>query len=72
VLEYKISIQVGEGIMGIKYIHVVLIVVSIILCLGFGFWSLNHYNTVTGYCSFAIAVALIIYLVQFIKRMKAL
>ena len=32
--------------MGIKYIHVVLIVVSILLCLGFGFWTLNHNYTI--------------------------
>jgi len=58
--------------MGIKYIHVFLIVLSIALCLLFGFWTLNHNNAILGYCSFAIALALIIYCVQFIKKMKAL
>jgi len=58
--------------MDIKYIHVVLIVVSIILSLGFGFWALIHDYGLLGYCSFAIAVGLIIYCVQFIKKMKAL
>ncbi len=58
--------------MGIKYIHVFLIVLSIALCLGFGLWALNHDYGPLGYCSFAITVGLIIYLVQFIKKMKAL
>ncbi len=58
--------------MGIKYIHVTLIVVSIALCLGFGFWALKHDYGPLGYCSFAIAVGLIVYCVQFIKKMKAL
>ena len=58
--------------MGIKYIHVVLIVVSILLSLGFGLWTLNHNYTASGHCSFAIAIGLIFYCVQFIKKMKAL
>ncbi len=58
--------------MGIKYIHVTLIVVSIVLCLGFGFWALNHDYTVWGYCSFAIAVGLVIYCVKFIRKMRTL
>jgi len=58
--------------MGIKYIHVVLIVVSIALCLGFGFWTLSHNYTTSGYCSFAAAIGLIFYCVQFIKKMKVL
>lgn len=58
--------------MGIKYIHVVLIVVSILLSLGFGLWTLDHNYTAWGYCSFVIAAGLIIYCVQFIRKMKAL
>ena len=54
--------------MGIKYIHVILIVVSIALSLGFGVWTLNHNYTASGYCSFAVALALIVYCVQFIKK----
>jgi len=61
-----------ELLMGIKYIHVVLIVVSIILSLGFGFWTLWHEYASWGYCSFAIAGALAIYCVGFIKKMKVL
>jgi hypothetical protein len=58
--------------MGIKYIHVVLIVVSIILSLCFGLWTLNHDYRIWGYCSFAIAFGLVLYCVQFIKKMRAL
>ena len=58
--------------MGIKNIHVLLIVISILLCLGFGIWALYHNFTVWGYASFAITFALVIYLIQFIKKMKVL
>lgn len=58
--------------MGIKYIHVVLIVVSIFLSLGFGFWTLNHNYPLSAYCSFAVAVGLLFYCIQFIKKMKVL
>jgi hypothetical protein len=57
--------------MGIKYIHVTLIVISILLCLGFGFWGLAHDYALWGYGSFAAAVALTFYCLQFIKKMKA-
>ena len=58
--------------MGIKYIHVTLIVVSIALFLGFGFWALNHDDAAWGYGSFAMAVGLTVYCVKFIQKMKAL
>ncbi len=58
--------------MGIKYIHVTLIVVSIALCLGFGLWALNHDYAPLGYCSFVLAVGLIIYCVKFIQQMRTL
>jgi hypothetical protein len=58
--------------MGIKYIHVTLIVVSIALCIGFGLWTLNHDELPLGYASFALAAGLFVYCVQFVKKMKAL
>ncbi len=62
-----------EGyLMGIKNIHLLLIVISIILCMVFGVWTMGHDYTAWGYCSFAITVGLIVYCVQFIKKMKAL
>jgi len=60
------------GLMGIKYIHVFLIVLSIVLCLIFGFWTLYHSEQIIGYCSFAMSAGLIVYCIQFIKKMKAL
>ena len=59
--------------MGIKYIHVFLIVLSIALCLIFGLWALNHGDQIIiGYCSFALAAGLVVYCIKFIKKMKAL
>jgi len=58
--------------MGVKNIHLVLIVVSIVLSLGFGLWALNHGCAVWGYGSFAVAAGLVIYCVQFVKKMKVL
>jgi hypothetical protein len=58
--------------MGIKYIHVVLILVSIGLSIGFALWTLNHHDALSSYCSFAVAVGLIVYCVSFIRKMKAL
>jgi len=58
--------------MGIKYIHVVLIVASIFLSLGFGAWTLNHNYLLSALASFAVAIALVVYCFQFIKKMKAL
>ena len=58
--------------MGIKYIHVTLIVVSIALALGFGLWALMHNAPVSGYVSLGLMCGLIYYCVQFIKKMKAL
>ncbi|MDE2028005.1 MAG: hypothetical protein KGK03_07020 [Candidatus Omnitrophica bacterium] len=58
--------------MGVKNIHVVLIIVSIILSLGFGFWTLGHNYILWGYASFVLAAALTLYCVKFVKKMKAL
>ncbi|MDE2009718.1 MAG: hypothetical protein KGJ09_06525 [Candidatus Omnitrophica bacterium] len=58
--------------MGIKNIHVLLIVISILLSVGFGFWAVFHNYAVWGYLSFIIAAVLIVYCVQFIKKMKTL
>jgi hypothetical protein len=58
--------------MGIKYIHVVLIVASIILSLGFGLWTFNHNYMTSAFCSIAIGIGLIIYCVKFIKKMRTL
>ncbi len=61
-----------EESMGVKNIHVLLIVFSILLSLFFGWWTLNHNYMLSAYCSFAFAVALIVYCISFIKKMRAL
>jgi len=58
--------------MGIKYIHVVLIIASILLSLGFGVWTFNHNYVVSAIASLAVALALVVYCFQFIKKMKVL
>jgi len=58
--------------MGIKYIHVTLIVISIVLSLGFGIWALKHDDMAWGYCSFAATAGLVVYCIGFIKKIKAL
>lgn len=58
--------------MGIKYIHVLLIAASIALSIGFGLWTLNHNYASSAVCSFIVAAGLLLYCVQFIKKMKAL
>lgn len=58
--------------MGIKYIHVTLIVVSIALFLGFGGWSLAHAYTASATVSLGLAVFLVFYCIKFIKSMKVL
>ena len=58
--------------MGIKNIHLILILVSILLALGFGCWTLNHHDIFLSGFSFMVMAGLLVYCVQFIKRMKAL
>ena len=58
--------------MGVKHIHVVLIVVSIILSIFFGLWTLNHHYEIWAYVSFATAAGLLVYCVQFIRKIRAL
>jgi hypothetical protein len=58
--------------MGIKNIHIILIAASVLLSLVFGFWAVTHdYNTL-GYISFALAIGLIVYGIQFLKKAKVL
>lgn len=58
--------------MGIKNIHIILITASILLALGFGAWAINHDYALLGYGSLILAVGLIVYGIQFIKKLKAL
>ena len=58
--------------MGIKNIHIVLIAAAFLLSLVFGLWALNHDYQGLGYCSLVAAAGLVIYGIQFIKKLKAL
>jgi len=59
-----------ECFMGIKNIHVILIVASILFFLGFGFWGFKNDQALYAYCSFPAAAVLVIYCIQFIKQMR--
>jgi len=63
--------------MSLKIFHIIFIVLSIILSFGFGIWSIQFSNTENqsgyfwaGIASFFIGVALIVYGVNFLKKMK--
>lgn len=65
--------------MSLKTFHIVFIVLSIILSLGYGGWSLFFYHDhgqkvyfVMGILSFIVTVALIIYGIQFFKKINTL
>lgn len=58
--------------MGVKHIHVVLILVSIILSILFGLWTMKHHYDIWAYVSFATAAGLTIYCVQFIRKIRTL
>ena len=58
--------------MGIKNIHIVLIVASILLCLLLGLWSINNTHGTWGMVAFVLAGALIVYGVDFVKKAKKL
>lgn len=57
--------------MGIKQIHVVLIAGSILLFIALGVWSIHHNQMIAGLFSFSLASALIIYCINFLKKLKA-
>ena len=63
--------------MSLKALHIVFIVASIVLALGFGAWSLNEYahdgarsNLWFGIGSLVIGVALIIYGRAILRKLK--
>ena len=57
--------------MGIKNIHIVLITASIGLAVLFGLWAITHDYNGLGYASLITAVALVIYGISFLKKLKA-
>jgi hypothetical protein len=63
--------------MSLKALHLVFIVASIVLALGFGAWSLNEYfdgaarmNFWLGIGSLVIGVALIVYCRAMLRKLK--
>ncbi len=57
--------------MSLKSFHIFFICVSVLLCLGFGAWCLRQPGyTGTGIGSFAMAVALVVYEVIFLRRFR--
>jgi len=63
--------------MSLRTFHIIFIVCSIVLSIGFGYWAINGYqqdHTLgllwTGVGSFIVAIGLIIYEYQFIKKVK--
>ena len=63
--------------MSLKAFHVVFVLVSTVLCLGFGAWAIAEYRSkgdlaalVGGLGSFAVCVALLVYGRWFLRKLK--
>lgn len=64
--------------MSLKAFHVVFITLSTLLAIGFGFWSLHDHQMHGGgigamalaILSFVVAVALVVYGVWFLRKLK--
>ena len=63
--------------MSLKAFHVFFVVVSTLLALGFGVWSVNEYaragrggTLAMGVASFVAAVALVVYGFWFLRKLK--
>lgn len=63
--------------MSLKAFHVVFVLVSMVLCLGFGAWAIAEYRSkgdtavlIGGVGSFAICVALLIYGRWFLRKLR--
>ena len=65
--------------MSLKIFHICFIVLSILLAFGFGFWCIGHANesqqsgyTIAGIVSFLTTGLLVLYGINFIKKMKGI
>lgn len=56
--------------MSLKAFHIFFVVIAALLCLGFGVWCFQTNSTLAGSLSFATVVALAIFEVNFLRRMK--
>ena len=65
--------------MNLRWVHAVLILLSAILAVMFGVWSLNAYqrldgtaNLVAAVVSFALSLALVVYDSWFLKKTRSM
>ena len=63
--------------MSLKAFHIFFITISVLLCFGFGAWCLESEYAkgqpayaITGYVSFALGVALVVYEILFLRKFK--
>lgn len=63
--------------MSLKAFHIVFIALSILLAIGFGVWEVLEYlesgsvaQLITALLSFVVAIALIVYGVRFLRKLK--
>ncbi len=64
--------------MGLKAFHIFFIVVSTMLCVGFGLWSIGNFSARSGGAaslamgigSFVCAIVLVCYGVWFLRKLK--
>ena len=63
--------------MSLKAFHVVFIVCSILLAVGFGIWEIVSYSRtastsqlIMGLVSFAVAAALVVYGIRFVRKLR--
>jgi hypothetical protein len=63
--------------MSLKAFHVLFVTISVLITLGFGIWSLQQYGATgssgslaLGIASFVVSVALVVYGVAFLKKLK--
>jgi hypothetical protein len=63
--------------MSLRAFHIIFIVCSIILAIGFGCWAIMNFLQLqisgylwTGICSFLIATGLVLYEYSFLKKVK--
>ncbi len=63
--------------MSLKIFHVIFIIASILLSVWYGIWAIKFYLTTQqityggmGFCSFMLAIALIVYLNKVVRKLK--
>jgi len=57
--------------MSLRTFHIIFIVCSILVSIGFGYWAIRNLHHWTAVGSFALAVGLIFYEIKFLKKVSA-